>query len=252
MASAATPSPAPTGSDNSFGRIFGAIFSPKPTFESIAQRPTWIVPLILIILVSALVIAVFGQRVGWRNFMIRQNQQNSRAQKQMEQMTPDQREHMLDQQTKIAPIFGYVGVTLGTIIGALLVAAVLMVVLNLSSGAKIPFVTSLGIVSYSWVPAIIGGLLGILIMFIKDPATVDIEHLVASNAGAFVSDDSPKWLVTLLTSFDIFVFWTMILMALGYSATDPKKISFGKALVTIVIVWIFYIAVKVGFTAAFS
>src|ERR1700679_899685 len=111
MASAATPSPAPTGSDNSFGRIFGAIFSPKPTFESIAQRPTWIVPLILIILVSALVIAVFGQRVGWRNFMIRQNQQNSRAQKQMEQMTPDQRDHMLDQQTKIAPIFGYVGVT---------------------------------------------------------------------------------------------------------------------------------------------
>jgi hypothetical protein len=89
-------------------------------------------------------------------------------------------------------------------------------------------------------------------MFIKDPATVDIEHLVASNVGAFVSDDSPKWLVTLLTSFDIFVFWTMILMALGYSATDPKKISFGKALTTIVIVWIIYLAVKVGFTAAFS
>lgn len=252
MASAATPSPAPTGSDNSFGRIFGAIFSPKPTFESIARRPTWIAPLILIIVVSTLVIAVFGQRVGWRNFMIRQNQQSSRAQKQMEQMTPDQREHMLDQQTKIAPIFGYVGVIVGTIIGALLVAAVLMVVFNLSSGSKVPFVTSLGIVSYSWVPAIIGGLLGILIMFIKDPATVDIEHLVASNVGAFVSDDLPKWLVTLLTSFDIFVFWTMILMALGYSAADPKKISFGKALVTIAIVWIFYIAVKVGFTAAFS
>jgi Yip1-like protein len=252
MASAATPSPAAAGSDNSFARVFGVIFSPKPTFESIARRPTWLVPLILIIAVSVLVIAVFGQRVGWRNFMIRQNQQSSRAQKQMEQMTPDQREHMLDQQTKIAPIFGYVGVILGTIIGALLVAAVLMVALNLTSGSKIPFVASLGIVSYAWVPAIIAGLLGILIMFIKDPATVDIEHLVASNAGAFVSDDSPKWLVTLLTSFDIFVFWTMILMALGYGATDPKKISFGKALSTIVIVWAIYIAVKVGFTAAFS
>jgi hypothetical protein len=252
MASAVTPSPAAGGSDNSFARVFGVIFSPKPTFESIARRPSWIVPLILIIAVSILVIAVFGQRVGWRNFMIRQNQQSSRTQKQMEQMTPDQREHLLDQQTKIAPIFGYVGVVLGTLIGALLVAAVLMVALNLTSGSKIPFLTSLGIVSYSWVPAIVGGLLGILIMFIKDPATVDIEHLVASNAGAFVSDDSPKWLVTLLTSFDIFVFWTMILMALGYGATDPKKISFGKALSTIVIVWAIYIAVKVGFTAAFS
>jgi Yip1 domain len=252
MASAVTPSPAAGDSENSFARVFGVIFSPKPTFESIARRPSWIVPLLLVIAVSILVIAVFGQRVGWRNFMIRQNQQSSRAQKQMEQMTPDQREHLLDQQTKIAPIFGYVGVILGTIIGALLVAAVLMVALNLTSGSKIPFVTSLGIVSYSWVPAIIAGLLGILIMFIKDPATVDIEHLVASNVGAFVSDDSPKWLVTLLTCFDIFVFWTMILMALGYGATDPKKISFGKALSTIVIVWAIYIVVKVGFTAAFS
>jgi hypothetical protein len=252
MASAAAPSPAATGSDNSFVRVFGAIFSPKPTFESIARRPTWIVPLILVIVVSTLVIAVFGQRVGWRNFMIRQNQQSSRVQKQMEQMTPDQREHLLDQQTKIAPIFGYVGVILGTIVGALLVGAVLMVALNLASGSKIPFKTSLGIVSYSWVPAIIAGLLGILIMFIKDPSTVDIEHLVASNAGAFLSDDSPKWLLTLLTSFDIFVFWTMILMALGYSATDPKKLSFGKALTTIFIVWILYIVVKVGLTAAFA
>lgn len=252
MATAATPSPVPAGSDNSFARVFGAIFSPKPTFESIARRPTWIVPLLLIIVVSVMVIAVFGQRVGWRSFMIRQNQQSSRVQKQMEQMTPEQRDHMLDQQTKIAPIFGYVGVIVGTLVGALLVGAVLMVILNLVGSTKIPFKTSLGIVSYSWVPAIIGGLLGILIMFIKDPSTVDIEHLVASNAGAFLSDDSPKWLSTLLTSFDIFVFWTMILMALGYSATDPKKLSFGKALTTIFIVWLFYVLVKVGFTAAFS
>ena len=29
---------------NSFGRIVGVIFSPKETFESIARRPTWLVP----------------------------------------------------------------------------------------------------------------------------------------------------------------------------------------------------------------
>jgi hypothetical protein len=250
----ATPAitPEPTPQVSSVGRIFGVIFSPKPTFESIAQRPTWILPLILVCLVSVTVVFLFGQRVGWRGFMERQDQTNARLQKQMESMTPEKREKMLETQTKFASIFGYVGVVLGTFIGALLVAAVLLAAFNLIAGAKVGFTTSLGIVAHSWVPGIIVGLLGILIIFLKDPSTVDIQHLVATNPGAFLSDDAPKWQESLLSSFDLFVFWYMILMSVGYSATKPKKISFGKALGTIVGVWLFYVIVKVGFAAAFS
>jgi hypothetical protein len=252
MASPVTPSPNPAPSVSSVGRIFGVIFSPKPTFESIAQRPTWILPLVLISILSIATIFIFGQRVGWRSYMERQIQTNSRAQKQMEQMTPEQRENMLDKQTKFAPIVGYVFGVLGIFIVAVIVAAVLMVAFNLMSGGGIGFVTSLGIVAHSWVPGIIGGLLGILVLFLKDPSTIDIQHLVATNAGAFLSDDAPKWQEALLSSFDLFTFWSMILMGIGYSAANPKKISFGKALGTIVGVWLLYVVVKVGFAAAFS
>src|SRR5271154_3482848 len=167
MASAETPSPvtspAPSsgtgGSDSSFGRIFGVLFSPKPTFESIVQKPTWILPLILILVVSLTVIFLFGQRVGWRSFMIRQDQQSARTQKQMEGMTAEQRQNMIDAQTKWAPIIAYPAVVLGPFIYAVIIAAVLMLAFNLIYGTKIRFVPSLGIVSYSWVPGIIGGLL---------------------------------------------------------------------------------------------
>jgi hypothetical protein len=242
MASPVTPSPEAAPSVSSIGRIFGAIFSPKPTFESIAQRPTWILPLVLISILSVVTIFIFSQRVGWRSFMIRQDQQNSRLQKQMDQMTPEQRDKMLDQQTKIAPIFGYVFGVLG----------ILMVAFNMMIGGGIGFTTSLGIVTHSWVPGIIGGLLGILVLFLKDPSTIDLQHLVAANAGAFLSDDAPKWQEALLSSFDLFTFWSMILMGIGYSAANPKKISFGKALGTIVVVWAVYVVCKVGLTAAFS
>ena len=252
MATPVMPSPEPAKPDSSMGRIFGGIFSPKPTFESIVQRPTWVLPLVLIILVSTVVIFVFGQRVGWRGFIERQDQANSRVQKQMENMTPDQRERMLETQTKYASIFGYVGVVLGTFVVAIVVAAVLLAAFNLIGGAKVNFMTSLAIVAHSWVPSIIGGILGILIIFLKDPSTVDIQHLVAANAGAFLPDDAPKWQETLLSAFDLFTFWTIILMSFGYSATNPKKISFGKAFGTIVSVWLLYVIVKVGFTAAFS
>jgi Yip1 domain len=252
MSSPVTPSPEAAPSVSSFGRIFGAIFSPKPTFDSIAQRPTWILPLVLISILSIVTIYIFGQRVGWRSFMIRQDQQNSRLQKQMDQMTPEQRDKMLDQQTKVAPIFGYGGAVLGILIVAVIIAAVLMVAFNMMIGGGIGFKTSLGIVTHSWVPGIIGGLLGILVLFLKDPSTIDIQHLVATNAGAFLSDDAPKWQEALLSSFDLFTFWSMILMGIGYSAANPKKISFGKALGTIVVVWAIYLACKVGIAAAFS
>ncbi len=59
MASATTPSQAATGSDNSFARIFGALFSPKPTFASIVQRPTWVVPVILGCILFIAVVFIF-------------------------------------------------------------------------------------------------------------------------------------------------------------------------------------------------
>lgn len=136
MASPAIPSPEPAKRTSSVARIFGVLFSPQPTFESIVQRPTWVLPLVLIILVSTLVIFFFSQRVGWRGFMERQDQTNSRVQKQMENMTPDQREQMLETQTKYAAIIGYVGVVLGTFVVAIVVAAVLLAAFNLIGGAR--------------------------------------------------------------------------------------------------------------------
>lgn len=252
MASAAaSPQQAPA-SVNSFGRIFGALFDPKPTFASIAQRPTWVLPLLFLFAVSLAIVAIFGQRVGWRPLIEKQIANNPRAQAQMEQLPPEKREQVLNQQTKIAPIFGYVGVVVFTFGGAVVVAAILLAAFNVVSGTKISFSTSLGIAAHSWMPYLISGLLGILILFIKDPSTIDIQNLVASNPGVFLAENSPKWLVSLLTSLDVFTFWVLILQAVGYSATNPKKIPFGRALGTVLAIWAFYVIVKVGLAAAFS
>jgi hypothetical protein len=101
-------------------------------------------------------------------------------------------------------------------------------------------------------PKVISGLLGIVVLLVKDPATIDLNNLVASNAGAFLADNSPKWLVALLTPVDLFSFWVMILMAIGYSAAAPKKLSSVKAFAWIFSLWVVYVLVRVGLTAAFS
>ena len=47
MASATLPSAEVPERGNSFARIFGVLFSPKATFQSIVRRPTWLVPIML-------------------------------------------------------------------------------------------------------------------------------------------------------------------------------------------------------------
>jgi Yip1-like protein len=255
MADAEIPTPAPaapSASDNSFSRLFGVLFSPKPTFECIVRRPTWVVPLIIYVCVGFAATTVITQRVGWRTVIDREIASSPRAQQQMEQIPPEKRDEALNERAKFTPYVVYLINLLVPFIGAVIVGAIFLAVFNLAGGARINFKTSIAVVAYSWMPSLIVGLLGILVLFLKDPSTIDVKNLVASNPGAVLSDDSPKWLVSLMTSLDLFSFWTMILMAVGYQAADPKKISFGKALATVVGVWFIYVTIKVGWVAAFS
>jgi hypothetical protein len=256
MVTTATPAPeAPAPAPepvSSVGRIFGALFSPQATFASIAAAPTWILPLVLLVIVGLATSVAISQHVGWRTVIDKQISSSSRAQKQMDSLTPEARENALNTQAKYTPYFIYPINFVAPFLVAVIVAAILLGAFNLIGGAKIGFKTSLSIVSYSWVPGVIAALLGIAILYLKDPSTIDVQNLVASNPGAILSDDSPKWLVSLLGSLDLFSFWTMILMAFGYSAAEPKKISFGKAFGTVFGVWIVYVAIKVGWAAAFS
>jgi hypothetical protein len=248
MASPAIQNSEAPESVGAIGRIFGALFSPKATFESIALRPSWFLPLVLLCLIALGVVGLFSHRGGWPYFFQRQNESSSRFQ----QASPEQQKQQLDAQLKYAPPVAYAEAVLGPFIIAVLFAAIFLGVFNLAIGTKLDFATSLGIVSHSLLPGLISGSLGILVIFLKDPSAVDLQNLIASNAGAFLSSDSPRWMVALLGSLDVFSFWNMVLMAIGYSVAAPKKLSLGKAFIYILSVWLLYVLVKVGITAAFS
>jgi len=248
MASVPAPSVETTEPVNAIGRIFGAIVSPKATFESIAKRPTWIAPILLLTLASLCVVWLFGHRVGWRAFFEKQDAASSR----FEQASPAQQQQSLEAQVKYGAPFVYAAVVISTPVAAVILAAIFLGVFNGLGGAKFGFKTSLAIVAHAWMPGLILALLGVFVLFVKDPSTIDLQNIVASNAGAFTTSESPKWLVALLTSIDIFTFWYMILMAFGYAAAAPKKLTFGKAFFTIFGLWLVYVLIRVGFAAAFS
>ena len=248
MADAVAQAPEAPKTDNAISRIFGVLFSSKATFQSIAQRPTWLAPVIVMCVLFLAVVGIFGHRGGWPSYIQKQLAANARVQ----QMTPEQQQQALETSLKITKPIAYAE---GFIIPPLLVvivAAVFLGVFNGLAGAKLSYKTSMGITAHAWMANIVSGLLGVFIVSVKDPATIDLQNIVASNAGAFLSSDSPKWLISLLGSIDIFSFWTMLLLAIGYAAAAPKQLTTGKAFAWIFVVWLAFVVVKVGLVAAFS
>src|SRR6185437_9080813 len=91
-------------------RLAGVVFEPGKTFEDEAQRPTWLVPLLLVMVVNCIYIGLFSEHVGWERLTRQENESSPRGR----QMDPAVGEQAIRTQTKTAPVFGYVGAIIGT------------------------------------------------------------------------------------------------------------------------------------------
>jgi hypothetical protein len=243
--SAPTPAPDAQVSANPIGRMFGALFSPRATFEDIARRPSWIAPIVFLTVISLGVSLQLAQKVNWERVVTQRIEKDPRA----AQLTPEQRERSVSLGAKIARVSVYVFGVLSNLLMALILATVFLGAFNLMAGMGVRFGTAMAITSHSLLPTAISGVLAIAVLAIKDPETVDPEHLLASNLGGLVPSDAPKWLDKLASSFDLFVFWILFLLATGFAAASPKKVSMGKAVGIVFGFWAAFVLVKVGLAA---
>jgi hypothetical protein len=229
------------------GRITGVLFSPGATYEDIVRKPSWFVPLLLLTLLSIVTCYFLIPKVDWAAFQRKQLESSPFTRN----LTDEQKEQSIERSVKISvPITWAVG-AVGPAIGALLITLFYWAGFNVFKGAKLGFGKSFAITCYAFVPSIISTILTIIIVILKRPGEVDPQRLAATSLGAFLAGDAPKWLVALGSSLDLFWFWTMALLAIGYAAANPKKISTGSAFAVVVGMWVVWVLVKVGFAAAF-
>lgn len=241
------PAPEAPASISPIGRIIGALFSPKKTFADVAAHPSWIAPMLLLTLLSLGVSALLVQKVDWHNFMEQQLNKNPRT----EQLPADQKEKIIEAQSKYAPAFTYVLGACGPILGTLVITLVYWGAFNLFSGAGLKYGTAFGITSHAFMPASISSVLAIVTIFLKARGDVDPEHLLASALSAFLPENAPKWLNSLGNSLELFWLWCLVLLVIGFSAANPKKIKTGAAFGTVFGLWILWVLIKVGWAAAF-
>ena len=109
----------------------------------------------------------------------------------------------------------------------------------------------MGIVSHAYLPNMINGAVAIGLMFLKDPEDFDLQNPTMFNASIVLAADAARWMTVLLSSFDLFTFWTIFLIAVGIRAAAPK-VKIGKAIAMVGMPWILWVAIKTLATAATS
>lgn len=230
-----------------FARVIGALVSPRPTFESIAQKPSWLLPLLLLLLINIVLIFSFSHRIGWRALIEKQVANNS----QFQQLTPAEQQARIARGLKLAPVIGYLGGTVGNVIVVLIISAIFLFAFNIVFGSGIKFKQSFGITTHAFMPGILKGLIGLVVVWVRPPEGVNLQNLVMSNVGAFLPAGEPLWLQTLASSLDVFVFWIIALLAIGYAAaSSSRKLKFGTALAVVVVIWLVFLLGWVGVLAA--
>ena len=236
--------------DSSVGRLFGALFSPAKTFRSIAERPTWAVALVALLIVSTAVGVLANQRIDKHD--LRQLVQERIEKSRGGQATPEQ----VEQAMVFTEKANAVGRWLIPIVGAvvyLLIALLFFMAFRFFAGSDLSYKTSFAVTLHGFLPGLVGGLLTLPVILSREHVNLkDAQsgNLLASNLGAFAPESLGTAARSLLSSLDFFSLWAVVLLILGFRTA--AKVSTATATTVVVALWALYVAAKVGLAVLFT
>lgn len=225
--------------ESAWGRLIAVLTSPTRTFESIAARPTWVAPLVLLTVLSA-----FAGVLAWQNVDVDQIKRDT-AQAMEKQGQPASEEQL----EQIAGFSKGVGMGCSVIIPpiAYLISALVLWMAFRIAGGEFGFKSSFSVTLHAMMPWAIYALLMIAVVSTQqdiDPKALQSQTVVASSPAAFMAPDTNPILLALVGSIDVFSFWTIALLTIGFAIV--ARVSRGKAAATVIAVWLLWIVFKLA------
>ena len=226
-----------------FSRVVGVFFSPGETFDDIVRKPNILAPLIVGILSTVAFSEVMLAKIGMERIVRAQLEQSGRA----SSMTPDQIEQAVSQGAKFGAIFTHLIGLLAVPIVLLIIAAVGLGIVNLVFGSKTKFSTAFSVTAYANMIGVLGTILGIVMMLVGDPDHFNANAPVPTSLGFFMDQaHTSKALFALASSLDLFTFWFMALLGIGFAAATNRKAKSSSVFFAFFAVWALYVLAKVG------
>jgi hypothetical protein len=247
-----TESPVPeTGAPQpmSFAQRLTAIFfEPKKLFDDVARRRSWLGVFIIASVLTAAAVYTVTSRMDREAYLRKAIQMNP-----LTRNIPDAQISALVSRPpgiyeRISPILSPINL----LIGYALLAGIFFL-LFLLIGTGISYKSAFAVTVWAVFPSsAVLLLLSILLSYVKDPATLEINPAsnVASHLGWLVSDEKAHpGLSSLLSSLDLFSFWSIALLSVGFVSASEGKLTTAKAATAIGILWLIWVLGKAGVLA---
>jgi hypothetical protein len=210
-------------------RVACTFTAPSKTFEDVKRgNRSWWLPLIVTALVGYILFAAVAQKIGIQQTVDNQIRMDPKAQERMANASPEQR--AMGEKVSVGITEGvFIAGPLIGMLGALVVAAVLMGTINFGFGGRAKFGEVFAVVYYAWLPQVVKVLLGTAVIYAgMAPESFNIKNFAPTNLGAFLDPtDTAKWLYALATSLDAVTIWMVVLMSIGVATVAGVKRSAG-------------------------
>jgi hypothetical protein len=239
------PAPEAAAPVSPIGRIIGVFTSPKQTFTSIAEKPSWVAPMLLMMILAVVVGGLLNSKMNWAQYIRHKAEENPR----FEQLSEEKKDEAVAGQVKFWAGFSYAVGAVAIPISILIFAGIYLVAFNLMSGAGVRYGQSFAITTHAFLPAAITSILAMIILPLKTYGDVDPENIVATSLKAYLPETAPKPLLALGGSLELFWIWCLVLIAIGFTAANPRKVKPGAAFGIVFGLWAIWILAKVAWAA---
>lgn len=226
--------------DTSFARIVAVLVAPTKTFRAITERPTWLVPILVLTVLGAASVYVAVPKIDWQGTI---STKLARADREVE---PERLEFVLGYLQEYGT-----GLALGAavVLPWIIYPLVALIFLGLlkTIGGELSFRSSLGVLVHGFMPGAAARLLSLPVFLTSKSVNLYDPGFVTPNLTVFANADTNLELWILLGSVDLFSLWTIVLLVIGYSIA--AKITKLRAATCVVGLWVVWIAFVVGLAA---
>jgi hypothetical protein len=225
-------------------RVVDTFVAPSKTFTDILRSASWWMPFLISALVGVLFAYTILNKIGLPTLVDGVIHHSKMLEDQITSATPDVAAKIRARiETNFK--FSYAAPVIGLVLG-LICAGVLLGSANFIFGGRAKYKQMLAVWFYATLPLVLFNLLIVVSAYAGlSGDQFDINNALGTNIGYYVSGgDMPHWLVTLLSSVDLFAIWIAILLTIGVSIVAGIKRS--SAAILVFGWWIIVVLLKVA------
>jgi hypothetical protein len=212
-------------------RIVDVFIAPRKTFTDLLRSGLWWAPFLLMVIVSAVFVYSAGHKVGFEKIAENQMQSQPKQQARMESMSAAERAHAMEIAGKFTAGIGYVFPLFQLLMLAIL-GGLFYATLKMAAGVDVKYGKVFAVLVYAGLPMTLRAVLAMITLWAgASPDSFTMQNPLGSNVGYYLNPADSPFLYSLCSQFDVFLIWTLVLTAIGFTCISKVKSGTSYAIV---------------------